>query len=85
MKRLNDAKHFRKAMALFDAHPQQQNSPFAVNQALKACLHLKDFQRAKKIHKDLPPTLANNNFIRTSLISLYSKFFVVHSSLRNTV
>ena len=76
VKQLNDMKQFRKAIALFDKHDQkQQSTPVATNQVLRACVELSDFERGKDIHKRLSPYLANNTFIRTSLIRLYSRSF----------
>jgi hypothetical protein len=76
IKQFNDKKEFQKAIALFDKHSQeQQSTPVAINQALRACVELADFKRGKDIHKRLSPYLANNTFIRTSLIRLYSRSF----------
>ncbi len=72
MKQLNDRKQFNKAISLFNHHRQNQATPLIINQALKACIHLNDFQRGKLIHEGLSPFLLNNSFIRTNLIRLYS-------------
>ncbi|CAF1477069.1 unnamed protein product [Adineta ricciae] len=44
-----------------------------LDQALRACIHLNDFQRGKAIHQELPPNFLNNEYIRTTLIRLYMK------------
>ena len=71
MKQFNDTKQFHKAMSIFNRHHQKQPTPLTINQALKACIHLNDFQRGKIIHQQLSPFLLNNHFIRTNLIRLY--------------
>lgn len=73
MKQFNDRKEFNKAISLFNHHLRKQKStPLIINQALKACINLNDFQRGKIIHQELSPFLLNNHFIRTNLIRLYS-------------
>ena len=76
MKALNDAGQFRKTIALFEVQVKQQQRPttLAVNQALKACIELGDARRGAEIHRSLSTSLANNSFIQTSLIRLYSKW-----------
>ena len=73
MKQLNDTKQFSKAISVFDHHRQKQPTPLTINQALKSCIHLKDFHRGKIIHQELSPSLLNNQYIRANLIRLYSK------------
>ena len=73
MKQMNDAKQFHKAMSLFNRYVQKQPTSLIISQALKACIHLKDFDRGKTIHQQLSPPLLSNPFVRTNLIQLYSK------------
>jgi len=72
MKEFNDRRQFNKAISLFNHYLGKQPTPLIINQALKACIHLNDFQRGKIIHQGLSPFLLNNSFIRTNLIRLYS-------------
>ena len=73
IKKLNDLKQFKNAIALFDKHDRsRQSNPIAMNQALRACIELGDFQKGKDIHRQLSPYLMKNSFVRTSLIRLYS-------------
>ena len=73
MKQFNDAKQYSKAISLFNNHLQKQPTALVINQALKSCIHLNEFHRAKTIHQQLSPFLLNNHYIRTNLIRLYSK------------
>ena len=76
IKQLNDAKQFQKAIDLFNTnyqHQQSNLSALTVNQALKACIELGDFNHAIDLHQRLSSKLLNNYFIRNSLIRLYSE------------
>jgi hypothetical protein len=78
MKKLNDNDQYQKAINLYEDQIKKQNqksSSLAVNQALKACVELGDIKRGKDIHKTLSASMANNTFIQTNLIRLYSKLF----------
>jgi hypothetical protein len=46
-----------------------------INQALRACIELDDFERARNIHRQLSPDLLSNVFICTNLIRFYSQCF----------
>ncbi len=77
MKQLNNVKQFRKVIDLFDSYIQSDiPTDIIINQTLKACIELKDFQRGKEIHRNLPAQLRNNSFLHYDLIHLYSKFFL---------
>ena len=54
MKQLNDAKHFKESLSLFTSREPTNTTDLSSNQALKACIHLDDFQRGMDIHKALP-------------------------------
>ena len=73
MKQLNDKKQFRKALSSFEKYSTKKRTSLVIDQALRACIHLNDFQRGKAIHQELPRNLLNNEHIRTTLIRLYSK------------
>ena len=73
MKQFNDKKQFRKALSSFEKHFPKQMNPLIVNQAVRACIHLNEFQRGKTIHQELPSNLLHNQYIRTNLIRLYRK------------
>ena len=74
IKQLNDTKEFQKAINLFNSNHHQSNfSALTINQALKACIELSDFNRAINLHQHLSSKLLNNYFIRNSLIRLYSQ------------
>jgi len=76
MKQLNNVKQFRKVINLFDSYIQNDiPTDVIINQTLKACLELKDFQRGIEIHRNLSAQSLNNSSIQYYLIHLYSKFF----------
>ncbi|CAF1202782.1 unnamed protein product [Didymodactylos carnosus] len=75
MKKLNDNGQFEKALTLYEDQIEKQNKQstnFTIDQVLKACIELGDIKRAKDIHNKLSPTMANNSFIQSNLIRLYS-------------
>nr|ACD54792.1 putative vegetative storage protein-like protein [Philodina roseola] len=74
MKRLNDAKRFKESLALFDLHKLSNTTDLSINLALKASIHLKDFQRGLTIHKQLSSRSLQCRYIRMSLVQLYSEF-----------
>ena len=74
MKQLNDAKRFKESLALFDSRKTSNMTDLSINQALKASIHLSDFQRGLAIHKQLSSRSLNCRYIRMSLIQLYSEF-----------
>ena len=81
MRQLNETKQYSKALSLFDRQlRKQQSTSLIINQALKACIHLNNFDRGKVIHQQLSSFLLNNPFIRTNLIRLYSN--TMHSKKR---
>jgi hypothetical protein len=76
MIQLNNVKQFRKVIDLFDSYIQNDiPTDIIIDQTLKACLELKDFQRGKEIHRNLSAQSLNNSSIQYYLIHLYSKFF----------
>jgi anionic cell wall polymer biosynthesis LytR-Cps2A-Psr (LCP) family protein len=76
MKQLNNVKQFRKVIDLFNSYIQNDiPTDVIINQTLKACLELKDFQRGIEIHRNLSAQSLNNSSIQYNLIHLYSKFF----------
>jgi hypothetical protein len=75
MKKLNDKKEFQKALDLFDQYKEKTSeilSAIAINQALKSCTNINDFQRGSTIHNQYSSRIGNNSFISASLIHLYS-------------
>ena len=76
-KQLNYTKPFRAALSSFDNQHLKRMTSLTINQALRACIHWNDFQRAKLIHQDLSSSLLNNQFIR--LYSKRSHFEKMHS------
>ena len=75
IKQLND-KTISKSTSFFNERDQEQRSnSVVINQTLRTCIELGDFNRAKDIHKRLPSYLIKNHFISASLIRLYSKSF----------
>lgn len=74
MKQLNDAKRFRESLTLFDSHKSSNTTDLSINQALKASIHLNDFQRGLSIHKQLSSRSLKCRHIQMSLVQLYSEF-----------
>ena len=74
MKEFNDKKQFKNALSLFNMQKQHEMSDFAINQALQACVHLRDFQRGSAIHRQLSSGSSKCPYIQTSLVQLYSEF-----------
>ena len=77
MKKLNDNGHYKDSIKLFEDHTKDNErilTTLAVNQALRACIEIKDYGRGENIHKNLSSLLVQNSFIQTNLIRLYSKF-----------
>ena len=74
MKQLNDAKRFKESLALFDSRASSNTTDLSINQALKASIHLNDFQRGVAIHKQFSFRSLKCRYIQMSLIQLYSEF-----------
>ncbi|CAF1033255.1 unnamed protein product [Rotaria sp. Silwood1] len=75
MKSCNDKKQFKKALELFDKHMKnniETYSSLVITQALKACTHIKDFQRGSDIHHLISSRIQHDFHILTSLIHFYS-------------
>ena len=73
MKQLNDKKQFKSALSLFNKHNQREMNDLAINQALKSCLHLRDFQRGLSIYKQLSSPSLKCSHIQSSLVQLFGK------------
>ena len=73
MKQLNDAKKYQEALSLFDAQQQVKLTNMAINQALQACIHLRDFHRGSNIHREFYSRSLSCHHMQLSLIQLYSK------------
>ncbi|CAM4794541.1 unnamed protein product [Rotaria magnacalcarata] len=74
MKLLNDNKQFKKSLELFDKHKKNNIETFSsliITQALKACAHLEDFQRAETIYHLISSRIKDDLYILASLIHLY--------------
>ena len=74
MKQLNDKKKYREAIELFESSLQQNKSSTKLlfDQALRACIELKDFQRGIEIESKISSNWMQNLFIRNRLIRLHS-------------
>lgn len=75
MKQLNDAKNFKEALSLFDSRKSSNTSDLSINQALKACIHLGNFQHGLAIHKSLTSRSLKCRHIQMSLVQLHSVSF----------
>ena len=75
MKQLNDGKRFKESLSLFDSREPSKATDLSINQALKACIHLSDFQRGLAIHKALSSRSLKCRHIQMSLVQLYSASF----------
>ena len=79
MKSLNDKKQFKETIQLFDKYKGDHIKDFSsliITQALKACSQLKYLEYGLNIHHHLPSHLKDNAYILSSLIHLYSKFYI---------
>ena len=79
MKKLNDKKQFKSALSLFNAQKQCEMSDLAINQALRACIYLRDFQHGSSIYEQLSPRSLKCHHIQTSLVQLYGELFSLFS------
>ena len=77
MKQLNDTKQFKQSLSLFGTRKRKLSdmTDLSINQALKACIHLRDFRRGLAIHESLPPRSLKCRQIQMSLVQLYSESF----------
>ncbi|CAF1267110.1 unnamed protein product [Adineta steineri] len=79
MKLLNDNKQFQKTLELFDQYKKNKSETFSsmiITEALKACTHLKDLQRAETIHHLISSHIEDDSYISTSLIHLYNAYLL---------
>jgi hypothetical protein len=84
MKQFNEKKQYKRTLSLLDANKQNEMSNFAINQALQACIHLRDFDRGWSIYEQLSSHSLNCRYIQTSLVQLHSKFLSTFSRKRRT-
>jgi hypothetical protein len=79
MKQFNDQKEYKKSIDLFEKFLKEKTlskiSRLAIDQAIRALIELKQYQRAIQIEQNLSPNLIENDFIRTRFIRLYSTSF----------
>ncbi len=79
MKQFNDQKKYQKPIDLFEKFlkekPLSKISRLAIDQAIRALIELKQYQRALEIKQNLSPNLIENVFIRNRFIHLYSTSF----------
>lgn len=75
MKKLIDLRQYQKALDLFDKQ-SEKSTGIDINMALKACTNLHDYQRGKKIHRQLSSNSLNNPFIQTSLVYFYIQLVI---------
>ena len=78
MKTLNDKKQFQKVLHLFDSRNTDDNKPLSnmiITQTLKACASLRDLERGTAIHQLVSSRVRDDQYIVTSLIHLYSKWY----------
>ena len=77
LKQLNEGKHYRKALDVFNQHARDRTPTNAtIVQALKACVEVDDMKRGREIHRSLSSGYMKDPFICMSLIRLYSKYSV---------
>ena len=77
MKKLNDGKQYRQVVELFDQQKGKNmvhSSSMIITQFLKACAHTGDLQRASMIRASVDHRIANDTYILSSFIHLYSEF-----------
>jgi len=79
MKQFNDQKKYQKSIDLFEKFlkekPLSKISRLSIDQAIRALIELKQYQRALEIKQNLSPNLIENVFIRNRFIHLYSTSF----------
>jgi len=79
MKQFNDQKKYQKSIDLFEnflkEKPLSKISRLAIDQAIRALIELKQYQRALEIKQNLSPNLIENVFIRNRFIHFYSTSF----------
>ena len=82
IKNYNDQRQYKKALALFESLSKEEKfTPIVINQTLRSYIEVSNFTKAKDLHRQLSSYLLNNQFIRTTLIRLYSQFDSTCSSL----
>lgn len=74
MKELNNKKDFKSALSLFNMYKQCEMNDLAINQALQACVDLRDFRRGSSIYKQLSSRSLKWRHIQTSLVQLVSEW-----------
>jgi len=79
MKQFNDQKEYKKSIDLFEKFLKEKTlskiSRLAIDQAIRALIELKQYQRAIQMEQNLSPNLIENDFIRTRFIRLHSTLF----------
>ena len=77
MKQFNDQKKYQQSIDVFEKFLKEKTlakmSPFVINQALRALIELKQYQRAMEIKQHLPQSLIDNDFVRYQFIRLYCR------------
>ncbi|CAF1398340.1 unnamed protein product [Adineta ricciae] len=74
MKVLNDKKQFKQTIELFERKKKKnkdQLSSFIIDQALKACVQVRDFRRGQDIHQLVQHRLSADSSLVKSLIHFY--------------
>ncbi|CAF1628019.1 unnamed protein product, partial [Adineta ricciae] len=74
MKLLNDKKQFKQTIELFEREKKKnkdQLSSFIIDQALKACVQVRDFRRGQDIHQLIQHRLSADSSLVKSLIHFY--------------
>ena len=74
MKNFNDQRKYVNALKLFDQYKKEgKPTDRMIVQALKASTKLKRLEQARSIHNQIDASSLNNEFILSTLISLYSQ------------
>ncbi|CAF0992679.1 unnamed protein product [Adineta steineri] len=76
-----DNKQYKEALNLFD---KQSKSPrdVIIYMGIKACIHLKEYQRIIEIEQKLSPAALNNPYIQTILIQFYMQNHDIKNAYR---
>ena len=88
MKMLNDKKQFKQTIELFERETKKNKeklSSFIIDQALKACVEVRDFRRGRDIHQLVQHRLSADSSLVKSLIHFYSMFIVNEMTLSSMV
>ena len=88
MKILNDKKQFKQTIELFEREAKknkEQLTSFIIDQALKACIQMRDFRRGQDIHQLVQHRSSADSSLLKSLIYFYSMFIVNEMTLSSMV